>query len=117
MRASVFGSDLRGVAAVGLACLFFGYGFLLRVSPAVMVNELMREFAVGAALLGNLSAIYLYIYAAMQIPIGAMLDALGTRWLLAVACLTVAAGSYIFAGAETLGTAYIGRFLIGIGCA
>lgn len=117
MRASVFGSDLRGVAAVGLACLFFGYGFLLRVSPAVMVNELMREFAVGAALLGNLSAIYLYIYAAMQIPIGVMLDVLGTRWLLAVACLTVAAGSYIFAGAETLSGAYFGRFLIGIGCA
>ena len=120
----MFSGSTRGMAetwrplvGVGLACLFFGYGFLLRVSPSVMVNDLMRDFAVGATLLGNLSAIYLYVYAALQIPIGVLLDRLGARPLLAAACLVVAAGSYLFATSETISSAYLGRFLIGVGCA
>ena len=41
----------------------------MRVAPSVMVEELMREFAVGAGVLGNLSAAYFYGYAGMQIPL------------------------------------------------
>ena len=41
-----------------LGALFFGYGFFLRVAPSIMVSDLMRDFAVGAAILGNLSACY-----------------------------------------------------------
>ena len=41
---------------------------MLRVAPSVMVEELMRDFAVGAGVLGHLSAAYFYGYAGMQIP-------------------------------------------------
>jgi hypothetical protein len=50
-----------------LASLYF-VGFFQRVAPAVMADELMRDFSIAATLLGNLSAIYFYTYAAMQIP-------------------------------------------------
>jgi hypothetical protein len=50
----------RGWAGWGLAALLFAYGYAARVSPGVMVGELMRDFAVGAAVLGNLTAIYFY---------------------------------------------------------
>ena len=50
--------------------LFFFYAWILRVSPSVMVEDLMRDFAVGGAVLGNLSALYFYGYAGMQIPVG-----------------------------------------------
>ena len=33
------------------ASVFFLYAFVLRVSPSVMVDDLMREFAVGGAIL------------------------------------------------------------------
>jgi len=33
-----------------------------------MVDELMRDFSIAATMLGNLSAIYFYAYAATQIP-------------------------------------------------
>ena len=62
----------RSLVMVGwfFCALFFFYAFILRVAPAVMVDDLMKEFSVGAAILGYLSATYLYIYAALQIPLG-----------------------------------------------
>jgi len=54
--------------------LFFFYAWVLRVAPSVMVEELMRDFAVGAAVLGHMSAAYFYGYAGMQIPVGVLLD-------------------------------------------
>lgn len=82
-----------------------------------MVTDLMRDFAVGAAVLGNLSAIYLYAYAGLQIPIGVALDRWGPRRMLSGAAIVAAAGSALFAAADGIGLAYAGRLLVGIGCA
>ena len=79
------------------AALFFFYAWVLRVAPSVMVEELMRDFAVGAAVLGNLSAAYFYGYAGMQIPVGVLLDRFGPRRLVAVAALLCAGGCVLFA--------------------
>lgn len=107
----------RGWAGWGLAAVFFGYGWALRVSPSVMVDDLMRDFAVGAAALGNLSAMYLYPYALLQIPVGVMMDRIGPRRLMALAAALVGVGCAVFAMAEAVGGAYLGRFLIGVGSA
>jgi len=100
-----------------LCALFFCYAFVQRVSPAVMVDDLMRDFVVGGAILGNLSAFYYYAYASVQIPVGVMLDRFGPRRLVTTAIALVAVGSFVFAEAETLWAAYLGRLLIGLGCA
>jgi len=99
------------------AALFFFYAWVLRVAPSVMVEELMRDFAVGAAVLGNLSAAYFYGYAGMQIPVGVLLDRFGPRRLLAVAALACAGGCVLFATGTTLATVTAGRFLIGASAA
>jgi MFS family permease len=99
--------------AWGLAAAFYAYAFFQRVAPSVMVDDLMREFALGGALLGSLSATYFYAYAAVQIPVGMLLDRLGTRRLLVGAALIAAAGSVLFALAWTFSVAGIGRALIG----
>ena len=93
----------------------FAYAFFHRVSPSVMFDHLMRDFAISAALVGNLSACYFYAYAGMQLPVGVMLDRWGPRLLLAIAGLVAAAGSLIFALSESLLVAYLGRILIGAG--
>ena len=59
----------RGVMIVFLAALTFSYAFLQRVAPSAMVGDLMQSFGVGAAVLGNLSAIYFYAYSGLQIPL------------------------------------------------
>jgi MFS family permease len=81
----------------GLGAAFYAYGFFQRVAPAVMVDDLMRDFALGAVLLGSLSAAYFYAYAAVQIPVGILLDRFGPRPLLLGATLLAAAGSVLFA--------------------
>ena len=35
-----------------LAAIAFGYAFFHRVTPSVMVSDLMTEFAIGGAMLG-----------------------------------------------------------------
>jgi MFS family permease len=95
------------------AALFFGYAWVLRVAPSVMVEELMRDFSVGAAVLGNLSAAYFYGYAGMQIPVGVLLDRFGPRRLITIATLLCAGGCVLFATGDTLATVTAGRFLIG----
>ncbi len=98
-----------------LAALSFAYAFFHRVAPSVMVTELMRDFAVGGAALGNLSALYFYAYSGLQLPIGIILDRFGARITLTLALLICSMGGLIFATAETIQMAYIGRLLIGVG--
>ena len=97
--------------------MFFFYAWVLRVAPSVMIEELMRDFAVGAGVLGHLSAAYFYGYAGMQIPVGLLLDRFGPRRLMAVAALVCAAGCILFATSDTLTAATAGRLLIGASAA
>ncbi|MGE0701664.1 MAG: MFS transporter [Hyphomicrobiaceae bacterium] len=97
--------------------VFFFYAWVLRVSPSVMVEELMRDFAVGGAALGNLSALYFYGYAGMQIPVGLMIDRFGPRRLLTLAGLVCGASCLLVAWSPTIEGVGLGRFLIGASAA
>lgn len=98
-----------------LGALYYCYGFFNRVSPSVMIEELMRDFEVGAAALGNLAAFYFYAYASLQIVVGIVFDRFGARLPLVAACATTAAGAWLFAVAPDIQTAYIARLAMGIG--
>ena len=110
-------SRLLVMVGWSFCALFFFYAFILRVAPAVMVDDLMKEFSVGAAILGYLSATYLYIYAALQIPLGLLVDKYGLRGVVAGACALCGIGSIIFSLADSLYLAYLGRGLVGAGAA
>ncbi len=106
-----------GLVAWAVGSLFFFYAFVLRVSPSVMVDELMRDFDVSALALGNLSAFYFYAYASVQIPVGVLMGRVGPRRLMSAAALLCAFGCVVFAQAESVVVAYTGRLIIGFGCA
>jgi predicted MFS family arabinose efflux permease len=109
-QGALFGWTLWGVGA-----LFYVYDFLIRVSPSVMVGEMMRDFGVTAASLGALSAWYLYSYAVLQIPAGLVLDRWSARRLLPLAAVVTAAGALLLGLAPDLALARLGRFLNGVG--
>ncbi|MCZ7565924.1 MAG: MFS transporter [Burkholderiales bacterium] len=88
-------------------------GFFQRVAPAVITQELMTEFAMGAAALGNLSAFYYYSYVAMQIPTGMLADHWGPRRLLTAGAGVAAAGGALFALSPGYMLVGAGRLLIG----
>ncbi len=97
----------------GLGALFYFTAFYHRVAPAVMTDRLMAEFRIGAAGLGNFTAFYFYSYFLMQIPTGILADHWGPRRLLAGGSLVTAAGTFLFAAAESIVPANLGRLLIG----
>ncbi|MGB5984939.1 MAG: MFS transporter, partial [Desulfobacterales bacterium] len=96
-----------------LGAIFYLIGFYHRVAPAVITAELMRGFQINAAALGNLSAFYYYSYVAMQIPTGVLADRWGPRRLLTLGCLVASAGTLLFAWADQVLWAALGRLLIG----
>ncbi len=99
----------------GLAALFFLYGFFQRVAPSVMHDHLMVEFDLTGATVGNLSALYFYTYASLQIPVGLMVDRFGPRRLLLLGALICAAATLLFAWSSDSGLAHIARGLVGFG--
>ncbi len=104
---------MRALVAFGLGTVMFAYAFTQRVAPSVMTAELMRDFSVGAAAVGGLSAWYFYTYAAIQLPVGMLTDRYGPRKLMSAALLICAMASLIFASSESLATASLSRALVG----
>lgn len=96
-----------------IAALFYLAGFYHRVSPAVMTDELMRAFSIGAGSLGNLSAFYFYFYVAMQIPTGILVDSWGARKLLISGSIAAAVGAVLFGSTNHFAIACAGRAIIG----
>ena len=97
----------------GLGAAFYFTGFYHRVAPAVMTDQLMAEFQIGAAGLGNFTAFYFYSYFLMQVPTGIIADYWGPRKLLAAGALVAAGGTLLFASATSIVPANMGRLLIG----
>lgn len=97
----------------GLGAAFYFSGFYQRVAPAVMTDQLMMDFGIGAAGLGNLSAFYFYSYVAVQIPTGVLTDRWGARSILSAGALVAALGGLLFAFAPNLLAANLGRLMIG----
>ncbi len=98
-----------------LGAVFYLIAFFHRLAPAVMTRELMQDFGISAAALGNLSAFYFYSYWLLQVPTGILADTWGPRRLLAGGALATAVGAVIFGLAPSLAWASAGRLLIGAG--
>lgn len=112
--------SLKGYLVWGLAAIFYAYEFILRVSPSVIIENLILDFSslnLSKAHLGNISAFYFYAYALTQVPAGILCDKWGVRPLLTLACLCTAIGTFLFAHGHNLETAYISRLIIGAGSA
>jgi MFS family permease len=77
----------------------------------------MSTFNISGTALGNLAACYFYAYLLLQIPAGLLLDKIGPRKVTTLAIALCALGSLIFAKADSLLVAGIGRFITGAGAA
>lgn len=108
-------SNLKAWFVWSFAGLFYSYQFILRNSPGVMTQDLMRDFSVEACALGILSAFYLISYSSLQIPVGLAMDKFGPTRLLRLAVLFCIIGTIIFGLSESFYLACFGRLLIGAG--
>ena len=96
-----------------LGAALYLIGFFQRVAPAVITAELMTEFGLTAAALGNLSALYFYTYVGMQIPTGVLVDHFGPRRVLTAGAAFACAATLVFSLSSTFGLVAFGRLAIG----
>ncbi len=98
------------------ACLFL-MSLFYRASSAVIAPQLMGDLHLSHEALGFLGAAFFYVFAAVQFPLGPVLDKLGPRLTMTTLNLVAAMGAIIFARAESLAGGLLGRSLLGLGMA
>lgn len=86
-----------------------------RLSSAVLADRLMRAFDATGAELGTLHAAFFYVYAALQLPAGALADRYGPRRLATAGTLVMSLGTLGFAVADSYALAFLGRAGMGMG--
>ena len=89
--------------------------YLLRVVNAVIAPDLVGDLGLTAADLGLLTSAYFLTFAAVQLPLGIVLDRFGPRRTEAALLTFAALGAFVFAAAETPAVLILGRALIGLG--
>jgi sugar phosphate permease len=105
---------LRWTAYV-LGATAFVLAFFHRLAPAAIAGELQQAFQTSGTTLGALAAAYFYVYFAMQVPAGVLADTWGPRRLFTAGAIVAGIGSIVFGTAGTLGIAFAGRLLVGLG--
>jgi sugar phosphate permease len=91
--------------------------YFYRVSLAVVAGDISRDLKLTPQQLGSLSGILFYVYAVAQLPLGPMIDRLGSRLVISGSGILTAIGGILFSQADSLATAMAARVLIGIGTA
>jgi MFS family permease len=91
--------------------------YVFRTISAVIASTLATEFNLGPAELGFMTSVYFLAFVAVQLPAGIALDRYGPRRVQSVLLLVAAAGSLLFAFADSVAGLMLGRILIGFGVA
>jgi nitrate/nitrite transporter NarK len=101
------------VWSIGVAVYFVAVIF--RTSLGVAGLDAADRFHVGASALSTFSILQLLVYAGMQIPVGLLVDRLGTKKVLSIGALLFTVGQLGFAFSPTYGAALASRALLGCG--
>jgi len=88
---------------------------LQRTSLGVAGLDATERFGASASVLATFAVVQLLVYAALQVPVGVLLDRFGSRRLLVVGAVMMAAGQLVLALASDLSTAVLARVLVGAG--
>ncbi|WP_316783902.1 MFS transporter [Streptomyces sasae] len=115
---SLPGDPPGGRRAVAVWCTGVSVYFvavIFRTSLGVAGLDAADRFHVGASALSTFSILQLLVYAGMQIPVGLLVDRLGTKKVLSIGALLFTAGQLGFAFSPSYGTALASRALLGCG--
>ncbi|MFK7968499.1 MAG: MFS transporter [Rickettsiaceae bacterium] len=116
-KANTLKQNIKGWVIVACGGIFYMYQFMIRVSPNIMNDELLANFAIDSAGLGILLGAYNWSYSAMQLPLGITMDRFGPRSFLFAAAILCAISCFIFGNTTNPIIGGSARFLMGMGSA
>jgi MFS transporter, ACS family, D-galactonate transporter len=101
----------------GIAVLL-GFGILIdyfdRTNMSVAIQPLMKEYGLSQGQMGIILSSFAWSYALLQIPMGAILDKIGVKWLMRVGTLLWAIATFSTAIVSGLGIIILFRIILGI---
>jgi MFS family permease len=99
----------------GLGLLAYGVAVFHRASLGVAGLDAQHRFGATAAVLSLFIVLQLSVYAALQVPVGAVLDRVGSRRMIAAGAAVMGIGQLVLAESHSVGAALVGRVLVGAG--
>ncbi|MET4637140.1 MFS transporter [Mycetocola sp. 2940] len=102
--------------------LVFWVGVLAYISAVMQRSTLgvagvsaVERFDATASALSTLAVLQLLVYAAMQVPVGVLIDRLGPRVLITAGLTLLIGGQVVLAYSPSVSVAVVGRILVGAG--
>ena len=99
----------------GLAVAAYAVAVFNRGSLGVSGVAAQHRFGATAATLSLFSVLQLAVYAALQVPVGALLDRVGSRRMIATGAAVMAVGQLVMASSHSIALAVLARVLVGAG--
>jgi MFS family permease len=103
--------------AFSVLSLFYAYEFFLRISPSILIDQLLQQYRISALGIAGFSSSYFIGYLLMQIPAGLLFDRLGIKKVAIISLLVCVAGGLIFTLEHNYFLGIISRFILGCGSA
>ncbi|SHL59834.1 MFS transporter [Actinacidiphila paucisporea] len=105
----------RAVLVWGVGTLVYLVAVVHRTSLGVAGIDAADRFHIGASALSSFSILQVLVYAGMQIPVGLMVDRLGTKRVLMLGAVLFTSGQLAFALSHSYGMALAARAVLGCG--
>lgn len=99
----------------GTAVAAYMVAVLQRSSLGVAGVEAADRFEISASLLSSLGVVQIIVYAALQVPVGMLVDRVGPKMLISIGAGLMLVGQLTLAFTPGLGFALLGRVLVGAG--
>ncbi|WP_267895686.1 MFS transporter [Candidatus Fokinia solitaria] len=104
---------LRHILILLSPLAFFGYQFILRLWPGLLLNHFISQFSIPIEQFGILNGAYYCGYSLMQIPIAMLLTKYHVRYILAFSVKMAGICFVIFTNTDSFLIAIITRFITG----
>jgi MFS family permease len=110
-------TTIKLVITFAVLAFLFILSMFYRISSGIIAPSLMADLHLSAETLGVLGGAFFYSFALFQIAVGPLLDRVGPRIVILCCSLIGAAGSILFALAQSFFVATMGRVFMGVGMA
>ena len=108
-------NSARSWIVFGGAVFAYLIGVTQRTSFGVLTVDATERFHASAAVISTVAVVQIIVYAALQIPVGILVDRVGPRALIVCGAVVMAAGQAILAVSPSIGFVIFARVLVGMG--
>jgi MFS family permease len=108
-------NSARSWIVFGGAVFAYLIGVTQRTSFGVLTVDATERFHANAAVVSTVAVVQIIVYAALQIPVGILVDRVGPRALIVGGAVLMAVGQAILAISPSIGFVILARVLVGMG--